>query len=584
MPKKTTEMFIKEVYDLVGDEYTVLGEYTGTNNKIKMKHEKCSHEYYVSPNGFLNAGNRCPLHKSERISKRKNKTTEMFIKEVYDLVGDEYTVLGEYINSSKLVLLRHNICNKEFKKRPNDFLSKGSRCPDCTKKLIKRKKTKTTEMFIKEVYDLVGDEYTVLGEYISSQDKIEMRHNTSDSHNFFITPTNFLKRKRCNICNKNPKNKGSNGFKEDFYRIFNSNDYTIKSRYINNKTPIVIEHSCGYSWEVRPVDILHGNSRGKKVKRDCPRCQLKKHNSKDEIELYDYIKQILPNSTNVILSDRKILEGLELDIYIPSKKIAIEYNGLYWHGESQGKDRNYHLNKLKKCNEKGIRLIHLFENEWIDNKELIKGKIKHILGLNNGEKIYARKCYIEEIQNNVKRDFLDKNHIQGSDNSTIKLGLWYPRNEGDELVAVMTFCKPRVSLGQKGNKYDYELSRFATERDYNVIGSFGKLFSYFKKNYDWNKIITYADLRWSEGNVYHKNSFHFMHNSQPNYWYFNKNKLSLSHRYNYRKQRLKELFPEIYSNDKTEIQIMREAGYDRIWDCGNLVFEYTKKKIKDRDI
>jgi hypothetical protein len=309
----------------------------------------------------------------------------------------------------------------------------------------------------------------------------------------------------------------------------------------------------------------------------CPNCFPKKK-SRPELELLLYIKSV--TNSKVIENDRNILGNqYELDIYIPDKNIAIEFNGLFWHSELNGKDKNYHLNKLNKCRELGITLIQIFEDEWLYKTNIVKSRLSHLLSENNKKVIYARNCYVEEISNDFKREFLNRNHIQGSDNSVIKLGLWYPTDDGDELVSVMTFCKPRKSLGHNSNKYDYELSRFANDLDYRVVGSFSKLFKYFERNYEWNSVITYADLRWSKGNVYLKNGFQYSHTSEPNYWYFkrNSNDGKRFHRYGFRKQILKEKFPEIYNDNKTEIEMMRELKYERVWDCGNLVFIYERK-------
>jgi hypothetical protein len=247
--------------------------------------------------------------------------------------------------------------------------------------------------------------------------------------------------------------------------------------------------------------------------------------------------------------------------------------------------KRYHINKTKACNKVGIRLIHIFENEWDDNEELIKSKLKHLLGNFDGiTKIRASKCYVEEINNTYKREFLNNNHMQGSDNSAIKLGLWYPNDEGDILVAVMTFCKPRKALGQNNSNnkiaYNYELSRFAIDINYQVYGAFGKLFKYFKDNYEWNSIITYADLKWSDYNynntIYIKNGFTFKHYSDPSYWYLDPENDILEYRYKYRKNNLKKLFPDIYEDDLSEKDIMEIAGYHRVFDCGNAVFTYER--------
>ena len=140
-----------------------------------------------------------------------------------------------------------------------------------------------------------------------------------------------------------------------------------------------------------------------------------------------------------------------MDIIIPSKNIAIEFDGLYWHNETKV-NKNYHLNKTIECLTNGIRLIHIFEDEWVNKKEIVKSRLNTILG-NVTNKIYARKCEIKEISNETCKTFLDNNHIQGGINAPIRYGLFY----NDDLVSVMNFCKPRKNLGQSGSKNEYEL-------------------------------------------------------------------------------------------------------------------------------
>jgi uncharacterized protein with PIN domain len=185
---KNTLMFTKEVYDLVGSEYEVLGEYESTHKNILMRHNKCGLEWNVEPNHFLHSGSRCP-----KCAGVFPYTTKTFKEKVFELVRDEYSVLGEYINSSTKVLIEHNNCKYNWNVEPNNFLS-GSRCPNCYGNI-----RKTTEQFKKEVYGLVQDEYSVLGEYINSQTKLLMKHNKCD-HEWYIVPDSFLCGKRCPVC------------------------------------------------------------------------------------------------------------------------------------------------------------------------------------------------------------------------------------------------------------------------------------------------------------------------------------------------------------------------------------------------
>lgn len=282
-----------------------------------------------------------------------------------------------------------------------------------------------------------------------------------------------------------------------------------------------------------------------------------------EKNLIDFIKKY---EKNVKIQNRKEIFPYELDIFLPDKKIAIELDGLYWHSELRGKDSKYHLNKTKLCLNKNIQLIHIFEDEWIKNSKIVKSRLKNILGLTKYN-IGARKCNIKIIDNTLKDKFLNKYHIQGSDNSGIRLGAFYK----NRLISVMTFGKNRKSLGKNVIKNEYELMRFASISNFNVTGIASKLLKCFEKTYNPKKIISYADLRWSQGDLYNKLGFNLLHISRPSYWY-TKDYLSRVHRFNFRKSILKNKL-EIFNPSLTEWENMQANGWDRIWDCGNYVFE-----------
>ena len=293
--------------------------------------------------------------------------------------------------------------------------------------------------------------------------------------------------------------------------------------------------------------------------------------SNAENQIYEYIKSLIPGE-EIIRRDKSILNNMELDIYIPHKKIAFEYNGLYWHSEINGKkDKNYHLEKTLGCENKGIHLIHIFEDEWLEKQWIVKNKIKNLL-VEFDEKIYARKCELREIESNIKNDFLDNTHILGSDKSCVNIGAYY----NEELVSVMTFSKPRIALGYKGGNF-YELSRFSTTNK--VIGIASRLLKYFINKYTPDKIVSYASRCWTtniKDNLYNKLGFDNIKSTIPNYWYFKGNSKK-NHRFMFRKNILEKKLP-IYDNGLTEWENMQINGYDRIWDCGNYKFEYNIKK------
>lgn len=252
---------------------------------------------------------------------------------------------------------------------------------------------------------------------------------------------------------------------------------------------------------------------------------------------------------------RGIIAPKELDIYIPSKNIAIECNGVYWHSL---KEPLYHFNKYKECDENGVQLLTIWEDWFKTKPQIIESIIKSKLGLIDS-KLHARKCIIKDVDSNVCKKFLNSNHIQGFSPSTIKIGLYY----NDELVSVMTFSKSRTGIGKKED--GYELVRFCNKLNINVVGAASKLLKYFILTYNPNKIVSYSSNDISNGNLYSKLNFIKDSKQSISYWYINQNTFQRYHRYNFRKTKLKELG---YDISKTEAEIMKELPYWKIFDSG----------------
>lgn len=346
-------------------------------------------------------------------------------------------------------------------------------------------------------------------------------------------------------------------FKSYLYKVINCMGFELLDEYRNN-----IED---YRWKCTKCEnIFTENWRNMCRGYSCPYCFPRNVKSRQEQDLVDFIDSL---GIEIIENTRKIISPYELDIYIPSKNIAIEYNGLYWHSEEAGTKPNYHLNKTNLCKDKGIQLIHIFEDEWFFKQDIVVNRLKNILGsLDYTNKIYARQCKIREIDPKSKNQFLDNFHLQGRDSSNIKLGAFY----NNELVAVMTFSKGNISKGYKKTDSDdgiWELNRFCTDYNYRIPGIASKLLTYFENNYYWTNIFSYADKRWSVGNLYFKLGFTYENDTNINYWYIKNYKRI--HRFNLRKR------PDEPSN-VSEYVLRLQEGYLRIWDCGNMKFSKQK--------
>lgn len=281
----------------------------------------------------------------------------------------------------------------------------------------------------------------------------------------------------------------------------------------------------------------------------------------------EFIEKILTeNGIKYIKNDRKCIYPYEIDILIPGLNIGFEINGNYWHSELGGsKNKSYHIDKTIQCHKNGVKLIHIFEDEIVNKPSIVKSRVLNLIKCTK-RTIYARKCELCQLTYDEKHVFLQNNHIDGDSVSKYNIGLKY----NGELVSVATFGTRKIS-----GKAQFELIRFASALNTNVIGGFSRILKHFKTLYGIKHISTYADMRWSGmdalNNVYTKNGFKFVGYTQPNYFYVDRKKYIVRlNRANFTKYKLVK---QGYDKNLTEAQIMFDNGYDRIWDCGSMKFE-----------
>jgi hypothetical protein len=311
-------------------------------------------------------------------------------------------------------------------------------------------------------------------------------------------------------------------------------------------------NKCGYIF-TRTTQCFQPSSFN--IKK-CIQCFPRAPRSNAEISLGEFVQTIVPDT--ILYNDIELIKPLELDIFVPERGIAIEYCGLYWHSELRGKRQWYHRKKMDLCSEKNVRLVTVFEDEWINKRPIVEGMLRNLFG-NKNQKTDARKCIIAAIEADVANKFINENHIQGRGRSNARYGLFL----NDELLAVMTFSKSEISRRLDG----WEINRFCTKIGFNIRGGASKLFSAFLKEYAPEKVLSYADLRWGTGNVYGNLGFERVGATVPNYWYFRPDEMRRLHRYSLRKN----------SNDPidiTEWQIRQQQGWNRIWDCGHAKWEW----------
>lgn len=350
------------------------------------------------------------------MEQKKNKKeiidTKSFIKKAKSKHKNRYDYsISDYINSEIKVKIR---CKKHgiFEQRAINH-AKGEGCPKCKGFTIAEKRTLTTEQFIEKAKKVHGDKYGYsLSNYLKANLKVKII--CKDHGIFEQIPSGHLRGKGCNQCGNIKGSQKITLSKEEFInkaqQTHNNKYKYTNTDYINSHTKVKIICPTHGEFEQLPYDHIkeHG----------CMRCTSSV--SKPEKEICEFLESL---NINLKTSIGTVIKPQQLDIYLPDHNLAIEYNGLYYHNELRI-PTNYHLNKTLKCNEKGIRLIHIFEDEWLYKQEIVKSRLKNILGLTEN-KIFARKCVIKEVNSKESKLFLDSNHLQGFTNSSVKLGLYY---------------------------------------------------------------------------------------------------------------------------------------------------------------
>lgn len=497
-------------------------------------------EFKQKPSCHLR-GDNCPL--CGNISRGSNKRfkIEDFIKKSQNIHGEKYSYGNvNYVNEKTLVKVTCKI-HGDFDITPKQHLN-GIGCPKCKK-----------EKKINEFREIHGDYYDYSLVEFDKDNKVKI---ICPIHGIFEQrPSKHRLGQGCPQCAKKEKTNKKNT--KEFIEL-SKNKHGEKYEYtevIYKNSHEKVKITCPIHGVFQQYPYDHYNGHG------CPKCG--RLISKNEDEIAQFIINIV-GENNVERHNRSILNGKEIDIYIPKLKIGVEYNGLIWHSEKNGKDRYYHLEKTINCNKNGVRLIQIFEDEYNEHKDIVLSKIKHILKLDNSPKIYGRKTIIKVITKEIAKDFLEKNHIQGYGKSTISLGAYY----ADKLISVMTFEKI---------KEEWILNRFASDIQYNCIGVGGKLINYFKEHYSPEVIKSFADRRWtdSENNIYLKLGFSLDKVLRPEYRYINLKKPDKRiHKFNCRKNILHKQYS--FPMSMTEKEMVEKLNLTKVYDCG--LFRYILKK------
>lgn len=322
-------------------------------------------------------------------------------------------------------------------------------------------------------------------------------------------------------------------------------------------TELRVEWECdsGHRWYATVKDRTGKSSA-------CPSCYSIQFVSRGESEVAAFIRSLLPGA-EVKTTVRNIISG-ELDIFLPDRGVAVEFNGLFWHSETAGKGRGYHLEKTEACRAAGIQLIHIWEDDWTFRRVTVERMLAHKLGISQEPLVPARKTTVHRIPSAEAQRFFESYHIQGGASGSLNFGL--QQNDGT-VVAAMTLKRVGSEL---------RLERYATSC--RVPGGHSKLISYLVREVSgWERIVTFADHSVSDGSVYRAGGWVEDSVLPPDYMYVAKGRRC--HKFGYRLSRFRSDPELIFVEGMSESQLAKLNRLDRIWDSGKTRFVYYSPLI-----
>lgn len=396
-----------------------------------------------------------------------------------------------------------------------------------------------------------------------------------------------IKRKRANTCIERYGCEGHTNSKEfyekrlidgskvdDFMSFRDDPESYIQSHYEDPPTIHRLESDLGCT-NTPIYDIL--------IKHDC-RDMVMHTNSQIEEEVYRFLVNYV-NEARIIRRDRNAIKPREIDLYIPDLQFGIECNPAATHNstknifEDKPVPNNYHQMKSRLCEDRQIQLFHLFGYEWKHKRNIVESMIRYHLN-SVDVKIGARNCRVDELSSEECRKFLDENHLQGSMNGSIRLGL--RDKQSNELVSVMVFTRMRPTIGTLKcyEENMCELARFCSKLNTSVVGGANKLFKHFVNSYHPSKVVSFSDVAHTSGHLYKTLGFQKVNQSSPSYHWGDIYDDVWLNRVNCQKRFLQKLLNDesIDIENQTEKQIMESYGFVQIFDCGTIRWEWNDEK------
>lgn len=343
--------------------------------------------------------------------------------------------------------------------------------------------------------------------------------------------------------------------------------FDVTGQYVNSQTTInltCIKHSLPLT--SKPNWLLGGNN-------PCPKCNHMKSAPEDALAAF------LSIFTTVEQRNRILIAPKEVDIYLPEHNLAVEYCGMYWHShgdrDDERKNKMRHAEKHRLCAEKGVRLLTIYETEWLERPQTVKRLLRNAIGRSRG-KLMARKCELRKPTVQEARVFYEKYHPQGGTGTGDHFGLYH----NGKLVACMRFTFGGNDRGHGAKERQWTLSRYATRLP--VAGAASRLFKAFVKEHGPNEVKSFSDNRLFGGGMYEQLGFALEADVPADYQVWSL-KAGLRPKSHYQRRLIPARLQEHgvknsfdpKHDPRTEAEITYTMGARRIFDCGKKRWLWT---------
>lgn len=550
-----TKQFIKEAHKVYKNRYSYEDtEFVDDKTKVSITCSKHG-TFEQTPKRFLSGYGCQKCASGIRGEQMRIDYANSFIERAIEVHSSRYNYDKTIVERQGQKVIITCCIHGDFEQAPREHL-RGNGCQLCAN--IQRKNNNhgitgkpTTEQWVESAKKIHGDKFDYsLSEYVDYGTLISI--GCPIHGQFTQYPAVHKRSYGCPSCGKDEqtrKNKINGVAKRlslDEIERRIEEKHGDKITLISKESGEHVVLKCGVHGEYR--SYLNNLS-------NCPlcSCQSSSQESRLKVEL-----ELLGVKVEVRI---KIEGRFEIDLFLPEYDIGIEVNGVYWHSD-HFVSSDYHYEKTMMAKRKGIQLLHFWEHELSRNWNLCISMIKSRIGFS--KRLFARKLEIYEPSSNEAREFLSLNHLQGFCGSKVYVSLRSKRT--NKIACLMSFSKPRFN-----KKYEWELVRFANHLGITVVGGASRLLSWFTKTYSPTSLVSYANLRYSKGDMYKQLGFSFVKRTKPNYIYVGK-KQTIT-RYSAQKHKLKSLLGDAFDETDSETMNMMRNGFKKLFDCGNLLFE-----------